>query len=164
MLYPQLEERLVHAKRALKQANRENIIALAKQYLELLADYRSHLYKLQGTSGIDHRSASSSLEDVNETRQEVRRAIETTTQERTSTERLLLSLCTVSGYEAVEIFNRLNYEGHGDWQLRASGVKFGDGTNNDLLTIQEAVDIASLLRRDEYIAENSVQVFKEARA
>jgi hypothetical protein len=63
---------------------------------------------------------------------------------------------TVSGYEAVEIFNQRSYEGHDDWELRASGVKFPDGDNSDLMTIQEAVDLASTLRRKDYLAQNHV--------
>jgi hypothetical protein len=164
MLYPHLEEKLHHARHALKQATRENILELCKQYLALLAEYRSQLYKLPGTPDIDRSSSSSSRKDVSQTRQAVRLAIETTTRERNRTEVLLLSFCTVSGYEAVELFNRLEYEGHGDWELRAGGVKFSDGTDNDLMTIQEAVDTASLLRRDEYIAQNAAQAFKEAHA
>lgn len=163
MLYPHLQEKLDHARHALKQATRENIVERCKQYLALLAEYRSKLYKLQGTSEIKPADASPSLrKEVGETRQAVRRAIETTTRERNNTEMLLLSLCTVSGYEAVEIFNRLNYEGHGDWELRAGGVKFTDGTDNDLMTIQEAVETASLLRRDEYIQQNAAQAVNEA--
>lgn len=153
MLYPELEEKLRRARHVLKGATSENIIELCKQYLALLAEYRNQLYKLQGTSGIDLRSASfSSREDVNDTRKVVREAIENTTQERNRTEQLLLSITTVSGYEAVEIFNRRKYKGHDDWELRASGVKFSGGTDRDLMTIQQAVDTASLLRREEHFA------------
>lgn len=159
MVYPELEWKLQHSQRDLKGATSENIIERCEQYLALLADYRSQLYKLQGTSGIDQRfQSSSSPENVKDTRKVVRMAIENTTQERNRTEMLLLSLTTISSYEAVEIFNRLKYMGHIDWELRASGVKFSDGTGRDLLTIQEAVDIAGLLRRDEYVA---AQAFKE---
>ncbi|HEY8227326.1 MAG TPA: hypothetical protein VIG25_18790 [Pyrinomonadaceae bacterium] len=159
MVYPELEEKLQHSRCALKGATSENIIELCKQYLALLADYRSQLYKLQGTSGIHQQSLSfSSREDVSETRKVVRAAIENTTQERNRTELLLLSFTTVSGYEAVVVFNRLKYMGHVDWELRASGVKFSDGTDRDLLTIQEAVDIAGLLRREEHVA---AQAFKQ---
>jgi hypothetical protein len=49
-------------------------------------------------------------------------------------------------------------EGHNDWELRSSGIKFSGGTDRDLLTIQEAVDIAGLLRREEIVA---LQAFKE---
>jgi hypothetical protein len=157
MLYPELEEKLLNTRRALNEASSENIIELCKQHLALLAEYRSHLYKLQPRYSSNQRSVHvPSAEDVND-RKVVRAAIENTTQERNRTEMLLLSLTTVSGYEAAKIFNRLKYLGHDDWELRASGVKFSDGTSRDLLTIQEAVDIAGLLRRDEYVAAQAVK-------
>lgn len=158
MLYPELEEKLQNTRRALEAANSENIIELCKQHLALLAEYRSHIYKLRHTYSIDQRSVHGpSPEGLNDTRKVVRAAIENTTQERNRTEMLLLSLTTVSGYEAAKIFNRLKYMGHVDWEVRASGVKFSDGSSRDLLTIQEAVDIAGLLRRDEYVAAQAVK-------
>jgi len=165
MLYPQLEVKLHHARHALKGATSENIIDLCKQYLALLAEYRSQLYELQGTSGIHQQSASSSSPgDVGGTRKAIRAAIESTTQERNRIEMLLLSFTTVSGYEAVEIFNRRKYEGHDDWELRASGVKASGSSGRGLMTIQQAVDTASLLRREEHIAQNAAQAFKEGQA
>lgn len=159
MVYPQLEEQLSHARHDLQLATSENIIDLCKHYLALLSEYRCKLYELQGTPGINQQSASPiSPEDVSNTRRAIRAAIENTTKERNGTELLLLSITTVSGYEAVKIFNRRKYEGHNDWELRSSGVKFSGGTGRDLLTIQEAVDIAGLLRRDEIVA---AQAFKE---
>ena len=145
MVYPQLEAQLSHARHNLQQATSENIIDLCKHYLALLSEYRSKLYELQGTSGINQQSSPpTSPEDVGDTRRAIRAAIENTTKERNGTEMLLLSITTVSGYEAVEIFNRRNYEGHNDWELRSSGVKFSGGAGRDLLTVQEAVDIAGL--------------------
>jgi hypothetical protein len=159
MVYPELEEKLQHARCLLEDATSENIIGLCKKYLALLGEYRSRLYKLQGTSGIQQQSPSvSSGEDNSKTRKVVRAAIENTTQERNRTEMLLLSFTTVSAYEAVNIFNKLKYLGHVDWELRASGVKFSEGTARDILTIQEAVDIAGRLRREEHVA---AQAFKE---
>jgi len=155
MVYPQLEKRLSLARHDLRLATSENIIHLCKHYLALLSEYRSKLYELQGTPEINQQS--NSLEDVGETRRAIRAAIENTTKERNGTEMLLLSITTVSGYEAVEIFNRRKYEGHNDWELRSSGIKFSGGTGRDLLTIQEAVDIAGLLRREELVA---AQAFK----
>ena len=153
MLYPQLEERLHHASNALKRATSENVIELCKQYLVLLAEYRSKLYELKGTSGIDQQSVSSSSRgDVSNTRKALRAAIENTTRERNRTEMLLLSFTTVSGYEAVEIFNRREYEGHDDWVLRASGLKSAGSSDDDVMTIEEAVNIASLIRREEQIS------------
>ena len=159
MVYPQLEEQLSHARHDLRQATRESIIHRCKHYLALLSEYNSKLYELQGTPATNQRSASpTSPEDVGDTRRAIRAAIENTTKERNGTEMLLLSMTTVSGYEAVEIFNRREYGGHNDWELRSSGVKFNDNTGRDLLTIQEAVDIAGLLRREELVA---AQAFKE---
>ncbi len=161
MVYPQLEEQLSHARHDLRQATSENIIHLCRNYLALLSEYRSKLYEFQGTPRIDQRSASPrSFEDVADTRSAIRAAIENTTKERNGTEMLLLSMTTVSGYEAVEIFNRRKFEGHSDWELRSSGVKFTGGTGRDLLTIQEAVDIAGLLRRDELVAAQAFRVIQ----
>lgn len=153
MVYPELEEKLHHARDALKGATSENIIDLCKRYLALLAEYRSELYKLQDASGMErHLASSSSVEDVGGSRKLVREAIENTTRERNRTEMLLLSFTTVSGYEAVEIFNRRKYEGHDDWVLRASGLKSAGSSGDDVMTIQEAVNIASLIRREEQIS------------
>ena len=91
-------------------------------------------------------------------------AIENTTKERNETEMLLLSFTTVSGYEAVEIFNRQKYEGRDDWELRAGGVKSTGISGGDLMTIQEAVDIARMLRREEDVAQSAAQAFKEGQA
>ena len=164
MLHPQLEEKLNHARLALKGATGENIVELCKRYLAVLAEYRSKLYELQWTSRTRQRFASSSPENLALTRRAIRVAIENTTKERNETEMLLLSFTTVSGYEAVEIFNRQKYEGRDDWELRAGGVKSTGISGGDLMTIQEAVDIASLLRREEHVAQNAAQEFKEGQA
>lgn len=155
MVYPQLEAKLTAARGALKRATRENIIERCRQYLAMLAEYRSKLYELQWTSRTRQPRASSLPEDIVLTRKTIRAAIENTTKERHATELLLLSLMTISGYEAVEIFNRQKYEGREDWELRSSGVKSIGISGGDLMTIQEAVDLAGLLRRDEYVAKNA---------
>ena len=155
MLYPQLEQTLQASKQAVNNATSESIVEQCKQYLALLAEYRTRLYELQGTPGVSQHSASPSPPQVVPDRKTIREAIETTTRERNKTQLLLLSFTTVSGYEAVEIFNQRKYEGHDDWELRASGVKFRGGDNNDLMTIQEAVDLAGLLRREDHLAQNA---------
>ena len=154
MLNPELEVKLRNAKDALDGATAENIIALCKQYLALLAAYRSELYTLPSTPGINLRSGSSSpREEIENTRKAVRVAIEHNTQERHRTEALLRSFTAVSGYEAEGILNQRKYKGHDDWKLSAGGVRSCDNTDDDSMTIQEAVDTASLLRREEYIAQ-----------
>ena len=155
MLYPQLEQKLHASRQAVNRATSETIVRQCKEYLALLADYRSQLYELQGTPGLNEQSTSASLTEEVPDRKTIREAIERTTRERNRTQLLLLSFTTVSGYEAVEIFNQRNYGGHDDWELRASGVKFRGGDNGDLMTVQEAVDLASLLRREDHLAQNA---------
>lgn len=154
MLYPQLEQRLEVSKHAVNRATSASIVEQCKQYLALLAEYRSQLYELQGAPAVSQQAASSSLTEEFPDRKTIREAIERTTRERNTTQLLLLSFTTISGYEAVEIFNQRKYEGHDDWELRASGVKFRDGDDSDLMTVQEAVDLASLLRREDHIAQS----------
>ena len=155
MLYPQLEQRLLASEQAVNTATSESVVEMCKQYLALLAEYRSKLYELQETGGVNQQSASPSLTKEVTNRKTIREAIERTTRERNRTQRLLLSFTTVSGYEAVAIFNQRKYEGHDDWELRASGVKFHGGDDSDLMTVQEAVDLAGLLRREDHVAQNA---------
>jgi hypothetical protein len=145
MLYPQLEQKLQASKHAVNRATSESIVEQCRQYLALLAEYRSKLYELQGPSVTEEAPD----------RKTIREAIERTTRERNKTQFLLLSFTTVSGYEAVEIFNQRKYEGHDDWELRASGVKFRGGEDSDLMTVQEAVDLAGMLRRADYVVQNA---------
>lgn len=154
MLFPQLEEKLQASKDSLITSTTENIVQHCKHYLGVLDEYRTRLYELHDGPGVRRQSTlplSGELPD----REAIRDAIETTTLERNRTQVLLLSFTTVSGYEAVEIFNQRSYEGHDDWELRSSGVRFQGGDNNDLMTIQEAVERASLLRREDYVAQTS---------
>ncbi len=156
MLFPPLEEKLQASKQALNTATSENIIEQCKQHLALLAEYRIQLYKLQDLPGLRQQSTPSPSGEVPD-REAIRAAIETTIHERNRIQVLLLSFTTVSSYEAVEIFNQRSHEGHDDWGLRAGGVRFHSGDNSDLMTIQEAVDLASLLRRKDYVAQNDAR-------
>jgi hypothetical protein len=156
MLYPQLEQELEASKKALHRANKDSIVDKCKRYLSLLVEYRIRLYDLQSVPGVRESPTSSIKADEIPDRKEIREAIETTTRERNTTQVLLLSFTTVSGYEAVEIFNERKYQGHDDWELRASGVKFQGGDATDLMTIQEAVQLASVLRREDYVARNAI--------
>ena len=162
MLYPELEQKLQESRHALNRANSENIFDRCKHYLGLLAEYRSKLYELHEVPGVPQQKTPPVLSEGTLDRKAIREAIETTTRERNRTQVLLLSFTTISGYEAIEIFNERKYEGHEDWELRASGVKFRGPENSDLMTIQEAVDLASLLRREDHIAQNSPQLRNRA--
>jgi hypothetical protein len=150
-----LEEKLRIARLALDSATCENIIALCKQYLTLLAEYRAELYSLPDTLELNPRSKTSSRAEVNANRKAVRAAIEHTTREREWAEALLLSFTAISGYDAVETLNRQKHRGRADWQLSASGASFGDAACGERMTIQEAVETASLLRREAHVAQNT---------
>jgi hypothetical protein len=158
MLSPELEGKLREAGLALDGATSGNIIELCKQYLAVLAEYRSELYRLPDTLKLrpGPASSSSSREDIKGVRKAVRSAIERTTQERRQTEALLFSFTAISGYGAVMTLNRHKYEGGDDWQLSSGGVSLRDGSDGKRMTIQEAVETASLLRREEHVAGNAV--------
>jgi hypothetical protein len=156
MLHTALEEKLRNARLALDTATTENIIELCQQYLALLNEYRDELYSLPDKLDLNPLSNSSSPEDVNLTRKAVRAAIEHSTRQREWAGALILSFTAISGYGAVETFNRQKYKGHDDWKLSAGGVSFSDGTASQRMTIHEAVETASLLRREEHVAGNAV--------
>lgn len=155
MFFPELEERVRNAKLALDKAVSSNIIELCQRYLALLDEYRAEFYELPDKLDLNPRSQASSRAAVQATRTAVRTAIEQIIQERNRTGALLLTFTAVSGYGAVETFNRQKYQGHDDWQLNAGGVSFSDGAGGRQMTIQGAVETASLLRREEYVSKNA---------
>ncbi|HEY0079603.1 MAG TPA: hypothetical protein VGB73_13400 [Pyrinomonadaceae bacterium] len=156
MLLPEFEEKRHCARHALDTARSDNIIELCKQYLALLADYRAQLYKFARALGVNQRPGAFLFEEAPEVRKTVRAAIENTTRERNITEALLLSFTCISGYEAVKTLNRQKYKGHDDWELRAGGVtRFIRDIAGERLSVLEAIDAASLLRREEYVARKA---------
>lgn len=158
MLLRELEERRLRARRALDGATSDNLVGLCKRYLARLAEYRAELYKLRGTPGVSRPSDALLTEGTGGARLAVRAAIENITRERNETEALLLSFTAVSGCEAVETFNGRKYQGHDDWELRTGRVSRSEGGPTDeSLTVLEAVDIASSLRREEHVARSAAR-------
>jgi hypothetical protein len=155
MLCPALEEKLRRARLALESATCERIIALCKEYLALLAAYRAELYSLPDTLALNLRANTSARAEVNANRKTVRAAIEHTTREREWAEALLLSFTAISGYSAVETLNGQKHRGRDDWKLSAGGASYNDAAGGERMTIHEAVETASLLRREAYIAQNA---------
>ena len=119
-----VNEDLLRAEYNLNQADSSNIIELCRNYLLLLTEYRNELYKLRGTEEINLQQASPLARELTEqVRKAIRTAVEITTRERNQTESLLESFTSISGYEAVNTFNQLEYKGFADWELRANEVR-----------------------------------------
>lgn len=154
---PQPAEQLLLARQSLDTATGETIVECCQNYLKRLEDYRDELYKFRGSPGINRQQkAELPREAVDALRKEVRRAVEKTTKERNKIEDLLKSFVAISGYEALETFNRLNYKGFSDWELKAGGVRFAGGAETDKISVQDAVQTASQLRREEFVEQQTV--------
>jgi len=152
-----VNENLLGVELALKQATSENLVQLCRDYLLLLSNYRDKLYQLRGTPEIClYQSTTVARELVEQTRKAIRTALEITTKERNEIESLLKSFTSISGHEATETLNRLEYDGFNNWELRAGGVRIKDENGNKRLSIQEAVDTAARLRREAYIAHKII--------
>jgi hypothetical protein len=156
-----VNENLLNAEFALNQANSNNIIELCRAYLSVLNEYRDELYKLRGTPEINLQQTSLLARELTEqVRKAIRSVLEITTRERHQTENLLESFTSISGYEAVKTFNQLKYKGFDGWEIQASGVRLKDKAESEKkLTIEEAVETASLLRREAYL-EQKITFFR----
>ncbi len=159
MLIVQLlvNENLLNAEIALNRAESTNLVELCRNYLQKLTEYRDELYKLRSSPEIRLEKQASPLarELTEQVRKAIRSALEITTRERNQTEHLLESLTAISGYEAADTFNQLKYKGFVNWEMRPSGVQ-AKGDNDGLMTIHEAVELASVLRCEEYVTHKTV--------
>ena len=146
---------MTRAELALSKATSDNIDELCRNYLKLLTEYRDRLYELRGIPEINLKQASSThgRELVEQTRKAVRAAVEITVRERNATESLLESFTSISGYEAAQTFNQLNYKGFSAWELRAKGIRLKDGAGDEAIPVEEAVNLAGKLRREAYVAD-----------
>jgi hypothetical protein len=155
-----VNENLLNAESALNKADCDNIIELCRKYLLVLNNYRDELSKLRGAPEISFQTSSSLARELTEqVRKAIRSAIEITTRERNQIESLLNSFTAISGYEAVDTFNHLQYRGFDNWELQASGVRSKTNSAEEIMTIQDAVKTAGLLRREAYIT-NKTAFFK----
>ncbi len=152
-----VNEKLLNAETALNRADSGNIIELCKAYLSVLTEYRDELYKLRSAPEINLNQSSKLARELTEqVRKAIRSAIEITTRERNETEKLLESFTAISGYEAVETFNELKYQGFDSWELWSGGTRLkSDAEGENRMTMQETVETASLLRREAYLAQKT---------
>ncbi len=149
-------ENLIRAESDLNGATSENIIDLCREYLRILTEYREDLYKLRGSEKINlQQSSLLARELVDQVRKAVRSTVEITTLKRNQVELLLESFTSISGYEAVNTFNELEYKGCPVWELSSNSVRPQDNEEIQPMTIQEAIETASLLRREAYINDKT---------
>jgi hypothetical protein len=148
-----VDEDLVGAELAIKEATCETIVQLCRDYLLLLSNYRDKLYKLRGTPEICvHQSSPIARGLVEQTRKAIRTALEVTITERNEIESLLKSFTTISGYESTVTLNQFQYDGISNWELGSGGVYSKNQKGEKRLSMQDAVVIAGILRREAYIA------------
>ena len=83
-------------------------------------------------------------------RSAIRCEIEGTTSERNRIGTLIESFTMVSGWSAVETFNRHNFRNACDWELVGTGVK--SIANGASMSIVEAVDEAKRIRREAFFS------------
>ncbi len=151
-----VNENLLKAEYAFNKADSGNIVELCRNYLSLLTEYRDELFKLRGSPEINQVPLTPLARELTEqVRRAIRSAVEITTRERNNAEALLESFTAISGYDAVETFNQLKYKGFDNWELRGSNVRVGNRAEDDLLTVEKAVESAGLLRREEYVAHKT---------
>lgn len=149
-------EKLIKAESDLNRANSDNIIALCREFLQILTEYREDLYKLRGSPKINLQQTSGLAHElVEQVRKVIRSTVEITTQKRNETQLLLESFTSISGYEAIETFNRLKYRGFDNWELKANSINSQNNGGFEQIAMQEAIETASLLRREAYIADKT---------
>jgi hypothetical protein len=152
-----VNENLIKAEFALSKANSGNIVELCREYLQILTEYRAELYKLRNVPEINLEQPSAlARELVDQARKAIRSAIEITTRERNQTEIMIDSFTAISGYEAVITFNRLKYKGFDNWELKASAVYSRNNGGFEQIALQEAIEAASLLRRESYLRDKTL--------
>lgn len=149
-----LEAALANARSALNDATSETVIERCKKYLALLAKYRDELFELRGTPEINLQNSFLPLAEVINIRKEIRAVVTNNTLEHHRVESLLKSFTEINGFEAVKIFNNHQYKGYDSWELKAGGLRFQGGAESDRITIQDAVETASQLLREEYSFRN----------
>lgn len=152
----QFKVNLIKAGSDLKQANSGNIIELYRNYLRVLRAYREDLYKLRGSPKINlQQSSGVARELVEQVRKAARSSVEITTLNRNQTELPLESFTSTSSYAAVDNFNRLKFKGFDNWEVKANSINSQNDGGFDQIAMNEAIETASLLRREAYIADKT---------
>ena len=162
-----VNEKVLDAERALKQASSDNVVARCRNYLDALALFRQELRESRVLSGLvpDHQS-SLGAELVAQARAAVRGVIETTVRETNRTETLLGFFTSINVRQAAEILNVCKYLSSSNWEAGSSGVRYSNGIESGMMSVEKAVQVAGQLRRDAYVVINKnlnmSSVFRDA--
>lgn len=147
-----INEDLIAAENALSKATADNLLELCRAYLTELSEFRDRLFALKGNPQIDRKNpAAIRSEAIDEARNAVRAALETTTEKRNRTEALIKSFTSITGYEATATFNTLKYKGFDSWECYSGGARLKYVYADKGLNMAETIETASLLRREAYI-------------
>jgi len=143
---------VLSAEIALREASSETVVDLCRNYLSLLTAYRYDLRKLRSLSDdlLFSRSPLSG-ELISQARSAVRAVIETTVRETNRTEKLLEFFTSINVHQAAAILSTCKYLGSADWEGNASGVRFSNGVETGSMSVDKAVSTASRLRREAYV-------------
>ncbi|HYJ92198.1 MAG TPA: hypothetical protein VEV84_12880 [Pyrinomonadaceae bacterium] len=153
-----VNEGVLCAEIALRQASSESVVDECRNYLSHLAGYRQDLRALRCLSD-DSLYARSPLsgELISQARSAVRSVIEITIRETNRTEKLLEFFTAINVHQAAAILNTCKYLGSADWEGSSSGVRFTNGFESEQLGVDKAVKTASRLRREAYVVINQKQ-------
>ena len=162
-----VNENVLDAEIALKQASSDEVVAKCRIYLDALAMFRQELRELRVLSGlaVDHRSLLGD-ELVAQARSAVRGVIETMVRETNRTEALLGFFTSINVQEAAKILNVCKYLNSSNWEAGSTGVRYSNGIESGMMSVEKAVRVAAELRRDAYVVINKnldlSSVFREA--
>lgn len=147
-----VNEGVLSAEAALKQASSDTVVDECKNYLGHLGSYRQDLRGLRCLSD-DALYARSPLsrELISQARAAVRAVIEITIRETNRTEKLLEFFTSINIHQAAVVLNTCKYLGSSNWEASASGARFSNGFDTGQLSVAQAVSIASKLRREAYV-------------
>lgn len=146
-----ISEKLTNAKFALNNASTVNILELCEVYLQLLNEYCDDLDQIKSPEIALYQSSPLARQLNEQTGKAIQIEFELTTRERNKIDSLLKSFTTITGFDAVQTFNQLEYKGFTEWELRANEVRLKNDDNGEKMSVPEAIEIAGILRRKAYV-------------
>jgi len=146
---------VLSAEIALREASSENVVDECRKYLSRLMAYRYDLRQLRCLSD-DALFSRSPLagELISQARLAVRAVIETTVRETNRVEKLLEFFTDINVHQAAAVLNTCKYLESANWEASAAGVRFANGFESGQMGVDKAVKTASRLRREAYVVIN----------